>query len=422
MNFENNIAFAIDLDEKDSLRSFREKFYHPKKDNKDLIYFCGNSLGLQPKTVSKHIQQELKDWQELAVEGHLHAKNPWFYYHHFFKDAFEIIGAMPDEVAMMNSLTVNLHLMMISFYRPKGKRFKIMMEANAFPSDRYAVQTQLQLHGFDPAEGIIELTPREGEETLRTEDILYQIENHKRELALIMIGGVNYYTGQFFDLEKITAAGHEAEAYVGFDLAHAAGNVPMKLHDWNVDFAVWCTYKYLNSGPGSVGGIYVHEKHGKNPELPRLAGWWGNDEETRFEMPPQFHPQAGAAGWQISNAPVFPMAIHRASLDIFKEAGMAALRKKSELLTAYLEFIIHDVAAKAKTPLHIITPKEKTARGCQLSIDAGSSAKKIYEQLKKEGAVVDFRKPNVIRAAPVPLYNSFTDVFEFGQMLLRCLS
>jgi kynureninase len=292
-----------------------------------------------------------------------------------------------------------------------------MMEANAFPSDRYAVQSQLTLKGYDPREGIIELTPRDGEYTLRTEDILYSIQNHKNELALILLGGVNYYSGQFFDIAAITLAGQEVGAAVGIDMAHAAGNVPLHLHDWNVDFAVWCSYKYLNSGPGGVGGIFVHERHCNDFRLPRLAGWWGNDEKTRFTMPELFHPQPGAAGWQISNAPVFPLAIHKASLEIFKEAGMKNLREKSEKLTGYLEFIINDIAARTKKNLKIITPADKAQRGCQLSVLAGKEGKHIYEALKKEGVIADWREPDVIRMAPVPLYNRFEEVFEFGRVL-----
>ncbi|HXH17718.1 MAG TPA: kynureninase [Chitinophagales bacterium] len=415
MKFENNLAFALELDHADKLHSFREKFFVPSQNGKPLIYFCGNSLGLQPKTVSEKIQQELKDWSELAVEGHLHGKNPWFYYHHFFEEESEIVGALPDEVVLMNSLTVNIHLMLVSFYRPRGRRCKIMMEANAFSSDRYAIQTQLQFHGIHPKEGIIELLPREGEYTLRTEDILYAIENHKNELALIFLGGVNYYTGQYFDIPAITAAGHEAGAMVGIDLAHAAGNVVLKLHDWDVDFAVWCTYKYLNSGPGGVGGAFVHERHGSNPELPRLAGWWGNDEQTRFEMREIFHPQPGAAGWQVSNAPVFLMAIHKASLEIFKEAGMTALREKSKLLTGYLEYIIRSISKKMHW--RIITPEEKEARGCQLSLMVGKKGKALHESLRSKGVIVDWREPDVIRMAPVPLYNTFAEVYELGQVL-----
>ncbi len=421
MNYENSIAFSLDLDERDTLSVYRERFFLPEKNGKPLIYFCGNSLGLQPRTVSEKITQELKDWQEQAVEGHLHGKNPWFYYHHFFEEASEVVGALPDEVVLMNSLTVNIHLLLVSFYRPNGKRFKIMMEGKAFPSDRYAVQTQLQLHGYHPNEAIIELSPREGEYTLRAEDILYTIENHKNELALIFLGGVNFYTGQFFDIPAIAKAGHEVGAMVGIDLAHAAGNVPLKLHEWDVDFAVWCTYKYLNSGPGGVGGAFVHEKHCNNPELPRLAGWWGNDEKTRFEMHEQFRPQSGAAGWQISNAPVFPMTIHKASLEIFREAGMLHLREKSKMLTGYLEFIINDVSTKTKKKLNIITPQEKNHRGCQLSIMIGKNGKHIYEALKKAGVIVDWREPDVIRIAPVPLYNTFTEVYEFGNVLEKII-
>ncbi|GIV33986.1 MAG: kynureninase [Chitinophagales bacterium] len=421
MIFENSLAFALELDQQDKLRSFRDKFFIPHRNGSPLIYFCGNSLGLQPKTVSEKIQQELHDWQQLAVEGHLHGKNPWFYYHHFFEEECELVGALPEEVVLMNALTVNLHLLMISFYQPQGRRFKIMMEANAFPSDRYAVQTQLKLRGYNPQEGIIELTPRPGEYTLRTEDILYSIENHKHELALILLGGVNYYTGQFFDIPAVTQAGHEGGAMVGIDLAHAAGNVLLQLHDWEVDFAAWCTYKYLNSGPGGVGGAFVHERHCNNPDLPRLAGWWGNDEKTRFEMPDVFHPQPGAAGWQVSNAPVFPMAIHKASLEIFKEAGMENLREKSEKLTGYLEFILHDVAKQSRHPLKIITPADKNQRGCQLSVHVGKEGKHLYGALKKAGVIVDWREPDVIRMAPVPLYNTFSEVFEFGQVLNKIL-
>lgn len=417
MTYENNLAFALEQDRTDKLRHFRDRFFLPQHNGKPLIYFCGNSLGLQPKTVSEKIQQELNDWQQMAVEGHLQGKNPWFYYHHFFEEASELVGALPDEVVLMNALTVNLHLLLISFYRPGQKRFKVMMEANAFPSDRYAVQTQIKLHGNDPNEGIIELTPREGEYTLRTEDILYKIQNHKNELALILLGGVNYYTGQFFDLPSITQAGQEVGVTVGIDLAHTVGNIPLQLHDWNVDFAAWCSYKYLNSGPGGVGGIFVHERHCNNPGLPRLAGWWGNDEKTRFTMPEMFHPQQGAAGWQISNAPVFPLAIHKASLELFKEAGMKNLREKSEKLTGYLEFVLNEVSAKTKTNFKIITPADKNQRGCQLSVLVGKEGKYIYDGLKKEGVIVDWREPDVIRMAPVPLYNTFSEVFEFGQIL-----
>ena len=422
MKYENDLAFALQSDHQDKLHAFRERFFIPHRDGKPLIYFSGNSLGLQPKTVSNKVEQELTDWQELAVEGHMHGKNPWFYYHHYFEGESEVVGALPDEVVMMNSLTVNIHLMLISFYRPKGKRFKIMMEANAFPSDKYAIQTQLKLHGYKPEEALIELTPREGEQTLRTEDILYSIENHSRELALIFLGGVNYYTGQFFEIPKITLAGHEVEAMVGFDMAHAAGNVQLNLHDWDVDFATWCTYKYLNSGPGGVGGAFVHEKHCDNPELPRLAGWWGNDEKTRFEMHDKFHPQPGAAGWQISNAPIFPLAIHRASLEIFNEAGMPALHEKSQMLTGYMEFIINDVSIKLKKQIEILTPVDIRHRGCQLSLQVEKNGKELFEKLKASGVVLDWREPNVIRMAPVPLYNTFSEVYEFGQILESSLS
>lgn len=412
--------YAKELDLQDPLKEYRNRFHLPyNEEGKRYIYFTGNSLGLQPKNVEKHIQQELRDWQKMGVEGHFHGKNPWYYYHNFLsKSSAKIVGAKPDEVVIMNSLTVNLHLMMISFYRPTAKRYKIIIESPAFPSDQYAVASQAQIYGHDPKKAIIELMPRKGEETLRTEDIVKTIEKHGDELALVMLGGVNYYTGQYFDLESITKAAHKVGANAGFDLAHAAGNVELKLHDWNVDFAVWCSYKYLNSGPGGTSGAFVHQKHGNNPKLVRLAGWWGNDEKTRFEMPKKFVPQKGAAGWQLSNAQILPMAAHMASLKIFEEVGMKALNKKSKKLTGYLEYLINKTNADASKPnFQIITPTDPKERGCQLSILTDKNGKKLFDKLTKANIIADWREPNVIRLAPVPLYNTFEEVWQFVNVL-----
>ncbi len=417
MTFENSLAFARSLDRKDPLKKFRNRFFIPKVNGKESIYLCGNSLGLQPKTVEQQLKIELDDWKKLGVEGHHHGKRPWLYYHHFFsKSIAKLVGAKPAEVVVMNQLTVNLNLLLISFYRPQGKKTKILIEADEFPSDYYAFEQQIKLHGLNPAECIIEVMPREGELTLRTEDIIAKIEAHKDELALVMLSAVNYYTGQFFELKKIAAAAKAHNITFGVDLAHAIGNVELKLHNWGIDFATWCSYKYLNSGPGGVSGIYVHEKYADRPDLPRLAGWWGNDEKTRFKMRENKHfvPQAGAAGWQISNAPVLSMAAHRASLDIFDEVGMKALRQKSELLTGYLEFLI----GKGNKHFRIITPTDKTQRGCQLSIQTLNNGKKLFQKITKAGVIADWRDPDVIRVAPVPLYNSFEDVYNFARLLL----
>lgn len=419
MKFENTQAFAQQLDATDALRKFCDQFHIPEINGKQVIYLAGNSLGLLPKKARDYAEQEFLDWQHHGVEAHFHAKNPWMYYHHFCEEALaKIVGADKNEVVAMGSLTANLHLLMVSFYRPTKTRYKIMMEANAFPSDQYAMETQVCYHGLDPDDAVIEMKPREGEFTLRTEDILEAIKDNADQLATIMFGGVNYLSGQLFDMKAITEAGHAAGAMVGFDLAHTVGNVPVKLHEWQVDFACWCSYKYLNSGPGGVAGIFVHEKHGNNPDLPRFAGWWGNEEATRFKMEKGFHPQAGAAGWQVSNAPVFPMAIHRASLELYDEAGMENLRNKSLQLTAYLEFIIDDFNNNhpSKT-LQIITPKDPAWRGCQLSLIASANGKEIFNRLTEACVITDWREPNVIRMAPVPLYNSFEDVWNVGRVL-----
>jgi kynureninase len=422
MEFEQSLDFARKLDENDPLKKFRKRFYLPPHNGKKAVYFCGNSLGLQPKTVRENINLELDDWAKHGVEGHFQAKYPWFSYHEILtNETARLVGALPVEVVMMNQLTVNLHFLMVSFYRPAGKRYKILCEQKAFPSDQYVMETQARFHGFDPDQAIIEVGPREGEYTIRHEDIISAIEKNSDELALIMIGGVNYFSGQAFDMKSITEAGHKAGAVVGFDLAHAAGNLKMELHNWNVDFAAWCSYKYLNSGPGSVAGAFVHEKHATSFDLPRFGGWWGHDKHKRFLMEKGFSPIKGAEGWALSNAPVFSMAANKAALDIFDEAGMDALCKKSEILTGYLEFTIEEINRKKNCNLQIITPKNKKERGCQLSIIAHDHGKDLYNLLTQNGVISDWREPNVIRVAPVPLYNSFEDVFTFGQVLEKII-
>lgn len=426
MKYINSLEFAREQDKKDSLRKFRKHFFFPPYKGKDALYFVGNSLGLQPKSVSKYIQIELDDWAKLASEGHFDGHNPWYSYHELFtKPVAKLMGAREEEIIIMNQLTVNLHLLMISFYRPEGKRYKIVCESNAFSSDNYALQTQVQLHGYNPSDAIIEVAPRKGEHTLRTEDIIDTINKNRNEIALVLFGGVNYLTGQLLDMPRMTDAAHKQGIICGFDLAHAAGNIDVKLHDWNVDFACWCTYKYFNSGPGSVAGAFIHQKHLKKPDLIRLGGWWGHDKKKRFIMDKKFAPMQTAEGWQMSNAPVFSMAAHKASVDIFIEAGgMAPLRKKSIALTSYLEFIINGINEKIKNnhlTLEIITPSEPAERGCQLSIIAQGIGKDFYDALTKSGVFCDWRNPNVIRLAPVPLYNSFEDVWRFGQVAERLL-
>ena len=414
MQFEESLNFALEQDQNDPLRNYRDQFYFPQHDGKDCIYFCGNSLGLQAKTVEKHILQELEDWKKFGVEGHFDGTNPWMHYHHFLEEpAAKLVGASKEEIVIMNTLSVNLNLLMVSFYQPTATRFKIMIEADAFPSDHYAVQQQAKFHGLNPKDAIIQLYPRKGEHTLRTEDILESIKEHGDSLALVMLGGVNFYTGQFFKLQEITQAGHAVGAKVGFDLAHAAGNVPLQLHDWDIDFATWCSYKYLNSGPGGVSGVFIHQKHHKNKDIPRFAGWWGHDEKTRFKMDKEFVPMKSAAGWQMSNAQILPMAAHWASLKIFNDVGMKKLRAKSEQLTAYLEFLL----LQNDFGLEIITPNNKDERGCQLSLLTGENGKSLFEKLQKHGVIADWREPNVIRIAPVPLYNSFEDAWRFVEIL-----
>ena len=422
MGFENSLSFAKSLDANDRLASFRERFYFPQHNGKDMLYFTGNSLGLQPKSVRESINQELEDWATYGVEGHFLAKHPWFSYHEMFAEgAAQVVGGLPSEVVIMNQLTVNLHLLLISFYRPSGKRIKILFETKPFPSDHYAFESQARLHGLDPKDVLVEMQPREGEITLRTEDIVAKINELGEELAVVCFGAVNYFTGQFFDIASITNAGHAVGANVGFDLAHAAGNVPLHLHDQNVDFACWCSYKYLNSGPGGVSGAFVHEKHHANKELIRLAGWWGHNKSTRFQMEPGFDPIESAEAWQMSNAPVLSMAAHKAALDIFVEAGMSAMREKSLLLTGYLEFIVDQVRNTTGVQLQILTPANPNERGCQLSIVVPGAKKQLVKDLAERGIVVDWREPNVIRMAPVPLYNSFEDIYTFGQVFAEFL-
>ena len=419
MDYAYSLEYAQKMDLQDPLRKYRDEFFIPQHEGKDSIYFTGNSLGLQPKKAEQALKQELEDWAKYGVEGHFDAKNPWFSYHEMFAPMMaNLVGAKPSEVVAMNGLTTNLHLMMVSFYQPKGERYKILCEKKAFPSDQYAIESQVRFHGYNPTDAVIEIGPRDGKHTIDHEDIYKAIEEHGSEIALIMIGGVNYYTGQVFDMESITKAGHAAGITVGFDLAHGAGNIPMKLHDWGVDFACWCSYKYLNSGPGSVSGVFVHERHGNNPNLPRFAGWWGYDKSTRFKMEPGFVPMQGAEGWQLSNAPVFAMAIHKVSLDMFEEVGMAALRSKTEKLTGYLEFIIDEISNSFDNcDFEIITPRDMNQRGCQLSILAHGQGKAMFDALTKEGVIADWREPNVIRIAPVPMYNNFEDIYRFGEAL-----
>ena len=411
--------FALHLDAEDPLRQFRDKFHLPLgNDGQPLIYFAGNSLGLMPKSARKIVEQELDDWARLAVDAHMDAATPWYSYHQTLREPMaRLVGAQPNEVICMNSLTVNLHLMMATFYRPTKSRFKILMEDPAFPSDTYAIKTQIVHHGLDPKEALVLARSREGELTVRTEEIIDRIEKNADNLAVVLIGAVNFFTGQFFDISAITAEARKHGITVGVDFAHAAGNVPLSLHDWKVDFAVWCSYKYLNAGPGAVAGAFVHERHATNTRLPRLAGWFGNDPNTRFRMhlEPEFIPVASADGWQISNPPIFSMAPLRASLAIFDEAGgMQPLREKSKMLTGYLEFLLARAGTNRFT---VVTPREPEARGCQLSILAHENPKELHKKLEAAGVKADFREPNIIRAAPTPLYNSFHDVWRFAEIL-----
>jgi len=423
MSYENSLAFAQQMDADDPLKDYRGQFHMPQVNGKDCYYFTGNSLGLQPKTVRAYVEEELKGWETLGVEGHFEAHSkPWAAYHKFSKEALaQLVGARPLEVVSMNALTVNLHLLMVSFYRPTESRYKIICEAGAFPSDQYMFESQLKFHGLNPDEALIELAPRAGENTLRHEDIEQAIRDCGDQLALVMMGGVQYYTGQYFNLPAITKVAHEVGALAGFDLAHAFGNVPLSLHDWEVDFATWCSYKYLNSGPGNVSGIYVHERFANETDLPRFAGWWGHNEGERFLMKKGFQPMPGADGWQLSNVNVIATAAHLASLEIFHKVGMEALRAKSLKLTAFMESVVNELSG-SEGIFEIITPAEPANRGCQLSIFCHKNGKALFDALTAEGVIADWREPNVIRVAPVPLYNTFEDVYHFGRILKEALT
>lgn len=423
MIFENNRKFAQSLDAQDELRKYRDEFYFPKVNGKEVLYFTGNSLGLQPKRAKTYVDEVMSDWANMAVEGHFYADKPWWdYQERFAVPLSEIVGAKPTEVGVMNTLTVNLHLLMVSFYNPTPKKYKIICEEKAFPSDQYMFQSQVKFHGYDPKDAIVEIKRREGEANIRLEDVLAKIEEVGNELALVLIGGVNYYTGQVFDMKTITAAGQKYGAYVGWDLAHAAGNIKLNLHDWNVDFAAWCSYKYMNSGPGNASGFFVHEKHHNDKELKRFAGWYGHNKERRFKMEPDFDPVHGADGWQVSNLPILSLAPYLASVEMFAEVGMDKLIAKRNLITSYLEFILHDIDKELEgADFEIITPSNPRERGCQLSVYLHGQGRELFDRLMKNGVITDWREPNVIRLAPAPFYCSFEDMYEFGQILKRLI-
>lgn len=423
MHFENTLAFAASLDSNDPLKDFRNRFIIPQSAGKDKIYFLGNSLGLQPKSTSEYIRQIMDDWGRYGVESFFEAPEPWMDYHGSLTGTLsEVMGCLPQELTVMNNLTVNLHLMLVSFYRPQGKRYKILCEAKAFPSDQYMLETHVKHHGFDPQDAIVEVKPREGEQTLRTEDILQQIIAHRDELALVLLGGIHYYSGQVLDMHTITRMAQQAGAKVGFDLAHAAGNIEMRLHDWNLDFACWCSYKYLNSGPGAVAGAYIHERYHADLQMQRFAGWWGYDKATRFKMEQGFKPMLSAEGWQLGTPPLILYACHRAALDEIKAAGWDRIQSKRKLLTKYLWFVLDEVnKIQTKPVLSCITPRNETEQGSQVSMNMLSSGKEVYRQLTEAGFYVDWREPSVIRLAPVPLYNTFAEVWQFGQTLKSIL-
>jgi kynureninase len=418
MAFQNTREYAQQLDTQDVLKKYQDEFIFPKVNEKKVIYFTGNSLGLQPKRAKSYVDEVMDDWANLAVEGHFYAQKPWWdYQERFAKPLSKIVGALPSEVTVMNTLTVNLHLLMVSFYRPTKTRYKIICEEKAFPSDQYMFQSQVHFHGLDPKDTIVEIKRREGEHNIRLEDVLDKIAEVGDELALVLIGGVNYYTGQVFDMKTITQAGHKVGAKVGWDLAHAAGNIKLELHDWNVDFAAWCSYKYMNSGPGNASGCFVHERHHNNSDLPRFAGWWGHNKERRFKMEPVFDPVHGADGWQVSNLPILSLAPYLASVEMFAEVGMDALIQKRDKITSYLEFILHEIDQEVKGNFEIITPANPSERACQLSVFLHGEGRSLFDYLMKNGVITDWREPNVIRLAPVPLYCSFEDMYEFGQIL-----
>ncbi|SDG92269.1 kynureninase [Psychroflexus sediminis] len=420
MKYDNSRAFAEEQDQNDPLHHFRNQFHFPvKADGSPKIYLCGNSLGLQPKQTADYVQQELDDWARFGVEGHTDARTPWLTSHEDLAIPMaKIVGAKPEEVVIMNTLTVNLHLMMVSFYKPTGKKFKILIESDAFPSDKYAVESQLKFHNIDPKEGLILWNPRPGEHLCRHEDFEELLETHKDEIALVMVGSTNYYSGQAFDLQRIAKGCQDENITVGFDLAHGAGNIQPNLHDIGADFAVWCTYKYLNSGPGSLGGCFVHEKHIQNQSLNKFVGWWGHNKASRFNMRKDFDPTPTAEGWQLSNPPILSLAGTRSSLDLFEKAGFDKLREKSVKLTGFLEFLIDELDHEG---ISILTPRSPEERGCQLSIQMKNAERSLFDQLTAKGLVADWREPDVIRIAPAPLYNSFTDVYEFVHLLKHCL-
>ena len=423
MTYDASLEFARALDAADPLQAYREQFHFPDLGTDELVYLTGHSLGLQPKAARPAVEAELDAWAKYGVEGHFRSTNPWYSYHERLTPLMaRIVGAQESEVVCMNSLTTNIHLLFVSFYRPTATRYKIIAEAKMFPSDRYLLETQAKFHGFEPEDAIIEVGPRAGERLIRHEDILAAIQANADELALVFLGGVNYFTGQLFDMPGLAKAAHDVGAIAGFDLAHAAGNIPLALHDWDVDFAAWCSYKYLNSGPGNVGAIFVHARYGKRFDLPRFGGWWGHNKNTRFQMQPGFQPMEGAEGWQLSNVPILGMAAMKASLDVFDEAGMQALCEKSEQLTGYLEYTIDRLAQEfPDAQISIITPRDPAQRGCQLSMDVAGRERNLFDDMVMAGVIADFREPCIIRMAPVPLYNSFEDVFTFGQVMRRLL-
>ncbi|AXT58322.1 kynureninase [Aquimarina sp. AD1] len=420
MQFENSKEFAQKLDQQDPLSSYRDQFLFPKVNGKEVIYFTGNSLGLQPKNTKKYVDEVMKDWAELAVEGHFYADMPWWDYHErLAKPLSRIVGANPSEITVMNTLTVNLHLLMVSFYRPQEKRYKIICEEKAFPSDQYMLHSQVRFHGYDPKDAIVEIKKRPGEHNFRIEDILSTIKSVGEECALILIGGVNYYTGQVFDMKTITKAGHDIGAFVGWDLAHGAGNIELKLHDWDVDFASWCSYKYMNSGPGNASGCFVHERFHDRKDIPRFEGWWGTKKESRFLMEPEFEPMPNADAWQLSNAPILSLAPYLASLELFEKVGMEALIEKRNLIVAYLEFVLKSIDLEVESTFEIITPSSQEERGTQLSVFLHGEGRKLFDYLMKNGVITDWREPNVIRLAPAPFYCSYEDMYEFGQILKK---
>lgn len=414
MEFNNSLNFATQLDKEDILHSFREKFHIPKDENgKEVVYLCGNSLGLQPKATREYIEQELKDWENLAVKGHYEAKNPWKYYHHIVKDSLaNLVGAKPIEVTAMNTLSSNLNSLLYTFYRPNASKYKIIAEASAFPSDLYALKSFLLNYGYNPEEDLLLLHPRENENFIRIEDIILALD--KENVQMILLGNVNYYSGQNFDIKTITSEAHKRGIIAGFDLAHGIGNIELRLNEWDVDFACWCSYKYLNSGPGAIAGLYINERYANRVDLHRLSGWWGQDEKTRFLMSSEFMPMPGADGWQMSNPTIISLAALKASLDIFDEVGFEKLLSKSRKLTSFTEFLVNSIPTDK---IEIITPKEPKQRGCQLSIRIINSDKTLFKALEKANVVSDWREPDVIRIAPVPLYNSFKDVFAFYEVL-----